>query len=228
MADQYHVDLSQYSMERYAQRLAQAKLMPGRLPLKEKLNERFESLRAAGIDNLDELLSALSTAKRRSVLAEQTGIPEQYLVLLRREANGMRPKPVSLGAFPEIDLALIESLAQLGIKDSRQLLAKIAHWPDCAKVAEDESQQDELWQLVQMSDLVRINGVGPVFARMLLAVEIDGIAALAKAEATPLYDYLVALNDKRGYTRARFTLAEMQTCIDLAQALPIIVGRRKV
>jgi len=44
MADPYHIDLEQFSLERFRQTLETADLSPGRRVLQENLSERFAVL----------------------------------------------------------------------------------------------------------------------------------------------------------------------------------------
>jgi predicted flap endonuclease-1-like 5' DNA nuclease len=71
-----------------------------------------------------------------------------------------------------------------------------------------------------MSDLARVSGVGPVFARIILDAGIDGLEELADSSSDELIDRLVAANEKKGYTRADFTVKDVQYCIDMAKELP--------
>ncbi len=76
MAEQYHVDLEQFSLERFRHILETGKVLPSRKILKEKIPERFAILESMGIRNLKELIGALSTKKKVERFSQESGLPQ--------------------------------------------------------------------------------------------------------------------------------------------------------
>ncbi|MEZ4627926.1 MAG: hypothetical protein R2912_07535 [Eubacteriales bacterium] len=142
--------LEQISLADYQQLLQKQNLLPGRRMLHEQLELRFSALANVGLSSVAQLSAALATPKKLSALAEQTGISEEYLTLLRREIGSLTQKPVLLSDFPDCDKAHIQHLADSGICISRE------YW---------ENPADRADALFALCDLVRINGVGAVAAR---------------------------------------------------------------
>jgi predicted flap endonuclease-1-like 5' DNA nuclease len=135
--------------------------------------------------------------------------------------NSYRPGPVNLQAFPGVEEDCVTRLTAAAIKNSRHLFNQTR----AAGRQADLSQQtgialQALNELIALSDLVRISGVGPVFARMLYDADVNSTTALAQAQAAPLYSQLYDLNKARTYTKAAFTEKDVAYCIELAQKLP--------
>ena len=61
MADQYHIDLNQFTLAQLREIIEAGDLLPSRQILAEKVPERFAILESMGINNLQELITALST-----------------------------------------------------------------------------------------------------------------------------------------------------------------------
>ncbi len=168
MVASYHIDASKYSLRKMKADLLNRDLIPSQIPLKEGLEEKFRNLDEAGLDTLQELILALKNKKKLKELALTTGIDENYLTLLRREANSYLPNPVSLEKFSGFLEGDVKQLAALGIKNSRQLFESIESDADLDSLArETDIRRDTLAILWGLSDLVRADGVGPVFARIL-------------------------------------------------------------
>jgi predicted flap endonuclease-1-like 5' DNA nuclease len=220
MTDTYYLDLSLVPLAQFKQRLGKQDLLPSRQILQEELNGRFETLVGMGIGDMQALYEALKTKKRMSQFAQESGLPLDYLTILRREVNSYRPKPVNLKAFPGVGEDCAAELAEAGIKNSYHLFSQMRTAEQQKMLADQTGIAPEtLRELLALSDLVRINGVGPVFARMLYDLDVKGAANLAAAQAAPLFSALMALNQEKSYTKASFTEKDVAYCIEVAQML---------
>lgn len=85
MDGEYYIDLKQVTVSAYETELEQAELIPSRKMLKEDLQNRFSCLKNHGINHLDDLLTALKTPDKIKQFALKTGLPEEYLTILKRE-----------------------------------------------------------------------------------------------------------------------------------------------
>lgn len=221
MTDTYYLDLSQISLAQFQKRLETQDLLPSRRILHEEIAARFDTLTSMGISDMQELYEALKTKKRLSQSAEESGLPPEYLTILRREVNSYRPNPVNLNSFPGIDEDYLLKLADVGIKNSHHLFNQ-THTTGQQKTLSKQTGMPlkTLRELIALSDLVRVSGVGPVFARMLYDIDVKSSAALAEAQAEPLFSQLIDLNKTKSYTKAAFTEKDVSYCIELAQMLP--------
>ncbi len=220
MSDGYHIDLERFSLERFRHILETGELLPGRMILKEDLPERFETLESMGITNLKELMEVLGTKKRLEGFSQESGLSQDYLVILRREVNSYLPKPVALRAIPGVDPETIDRLAALGIKNTKYLFERARTGSDRAELARQADVSDaDLLELVKLSDLTRIGGVGPVFARMLYEVGVDTPEELVKRSPVDLLERLHEINQEKGYTRVMLSEKDIGYCIDRAREL---------
>lgn len=221
MKEIYSIALEEISIDEYEGTLKNSDLLPGRRILQGNIEKHFDALKALEIQNLKELTDAIKTDEKRSKLSKQTGISEEYLMILRREINGFIPKPVDLSEFPEIDKSVISKLAKIGIKSSKQLFEKAISKADRKNLSDTTgSTYDLILLLSKFSDLCRVNGIGPTFARMLCDVGCDTVSKLSNAKTKYLFDKLLELNQKKHYTKAKFTEKDMEFCIRFAKKLP--------
>ncbi len=221
MADLYGIDLEAFSLARLRETLERGEVLPGRQVLKEEIPERFAVLQAMGIDNLKALIDALKTKKLMEAFSRDSGLPMDYLAILRREANSYVPKPVNLGSFPGIDRGNVERLAGLGIKNSKHLFERGRTKGDRADLSELAGVPgDDLLELIKLSDLARVSGVGPVFARFLFEAGASTVEELAACSPEELSERLVVIVLEMGYTEAMVPLKDVRHCIDAAGALP--------
>lgn len=165
--------------------------------------------------------NSIKTDIKREKLSKKTGIDDNYLTILRREINGFLPKPIPLSAFPDIDKSSLLKLSKIGIKTSQDLFEKAISKADRKALSELTGiEYDSILKLVNLSDIGRVNGVGPIFAQMLYDVKCDTIGNLSKSDEKTLYKNLIKINEKKNYTKAKFTEKDLLFCIKCAQKLP--------
>ena len=221
MADPYCIDLEQFSLERFRHILETKYILPGRRILQEKMPERFAVLASMGIENLNELRKALKTKSGREKIAQASGLPEEYLAILQREVNSYISKPFNLGDIPKVDPEYLEKLASVGIKHTKHLFKRARFKRDRAELSElADVPKDALLELVKLSDLARIVGVGPVFARLLYEAGADTLEAFLARSPDELIEELHAINDEKGYTRIMPTAKDIEYCFETAKYLP--------
>jgi predicted flap endonuclease-1-like 5' DNA nuclease len=224
MKDLYTIDLTQFSLDRLRGLVETGEVLPGRRIIKEKVPERFAILASMGIENLQDIVDALKTKKRLSEFAQASGLPEEYLVILRREVNAYLPNPVSLARMPGVDADAVERLAAVGIKHSKHLFSRAQTGEARAELAALAGvSEDSLAELVKLSDLVRVSGVGPVFARLLYEAGVDTIEALAQAAPEDLLERVCAINKAEQHTKVMPTLRDMRYCLEMARDLPVAI-----
>jgi len=177
----YHLDPKKISLEKLRRSLESRELIPSRMILKENLKANFEVLASAGVNNMDDLIKALKSKNKVDAFSKQTGLEVGYLTILRREANSYFPNPVRLSSFPGIDQRVISKLDEHGIKNSKQLFNAAKSSAEREKLCSETGLTDqELREVVHLSDLARLYGVGPVFARLLYDIGIDSVESFIK------------------------------------------------
>lgn len=221
MSEGYYVDLGQFSMERFKQILENGEILPSRMILKEKISERFTILQAMGIRNLKELIDALSSKKKICSFSEESGLPQEYLEILKRQTGIYTSKPLYFKDIPGIPAGSIEQLATIGIRQTKQLFERAKSRDDRAKLARLVDVPDNvLLELVKISDLARAGWVGPIFARLIYETGVDTLEKLSRESPKGLYEKLLAINREQKLTKASFSVKDIASCIEIAKELP--------
>jgi hypothetical protein len=125
MEGQYYREFKEIPLDTYFQELAQAEMIPSRRILKEDNPGRLKCLQDQGIQNLNDFLIAVKTPEKLRTFARTSGLPEEYLTILKREIGSIQPKPVNLENFPAIAAEDIRILKGLGITQTKQLFDSV-------------------------------------------------------------------------------------------------------
>lgn len=224
MPELYYLDLEAFSLEKFRRILETTEMMPGRLVLQQDIPERFARLEAMGIENLQELILTLSTAKKREAFSRESGLPLDYLVILRRQAKSYLPKPVYFREIPGLLPEHIEKLAAVGISHSKHLFERAqtrAARRELSRLA--DIPKEALLELVGMADLSRILGVGPAFVRLFYEAGVDNLETLARCSPEALFERLHAVNQEKGYTKVVPSLKDVRHSVEYAKNLPKVV-----
>ena len=200
----YNLDLERLSVQEYKDLLKQQNLLPGRRILWQDIDKNFAEFESKGIKSVTDLKKSFSTPKRITAFATESGLSEEYLVILRREIGSLEQKPVPLLEFPGINASLLEKLAESGLRTSKE------YWDQKPDIS------DELFCLC---DLVRINGVGPVAARAFYEAGYHSASEVAAADAGYMLEKVSAVNEAHHYYKAKLGIKDMQFCIDFALLL---------
>lgn len=220
MTVSYHLDLEQFSLDQFRRILETEELLPSRRMLQEKIPERFAVLERVGIRNLKDLTAALSSKKKVTRFARESGLPAEYLANLRRQTLIYTPKPIPLAKFPDVDPEHVERLAAIGIKQTRQLFEQGQTREGRQGLAEQADVPVEaVFELVKLSDLARVGWVGPIYARLIYEAGAQTLDELSRQSADDFFKRLQAVNEERSYTKAAFSAKDMARTIDLAQEL---------
>jgi hypothetical protein len=200
----YNLDLKAISIQEYKELLTRQILLPGRRLLWQNIDQRFKAISAQNITNIEELKKRLSTPQKISSFVTATGIPEEYLILLKREIGSLEQKPVSLDCFPDIDQKLLSNLISKGIKNSKEFF---------------ESSLHDIDELYCLCDLVRINGVGAVAAKAFYMAGYRSVQEVACADAAAMLESVSKVNEAKHYYKAKLGVKDIQFCIDYASLL---------
>nr|WP_319373858.1 DUF4332 domain-containing protein [uncultured Methanobacterium sp.] len=224
MVENYHIDLKKIPLNEFKEEIKNSELLPSRKILKNHLNERFKILKGNKVENLQDLANLLKTPKKARAFAEKSGLPEDYLLILRREVNSYTPNPVNLGKFPGIKDETLHKLNSAGIKNTAHLFKRVKTPEDRENLATELGIPcKDLLELTKLTDMVRIKWVGPVFARIFLDSSTDTTAKIAKSKPNPLYKILVDINNQKKYTKSKFTESDVELCIKVASMVPKVI-----
>jgi hypothetical protein len=183
----YSIDLKQISLNEFKEMLTSVDLLPGRRILLDELSQVVERFKGSGLGNLAALQKMLNDKKQYPELAKAWSVSLEYLTILNREINSYvsKPYPLSeLGIFPEAELHLLENE---GLKTTRDVYEQCA-----AKAARrDLSEQlglaeEKILAALEWADLLRINGIGPVYAKILRTLGIRNAGDYLQADSGDL------------------------------------------
>jgi hypothetical protein len=224
MIEKYFIDTTHFSIEKFRFILKTKDILPGRIVLKDRIDERFDILKSMGINTLNDLLETLKTKIKIERFSKDSGLSIDYLTILRREANSYVSVPVKLTDMPFVETDIIKTLETNGIKDSKQLFDNASKIKNRVLLANKyKIPIEKLNELVHLCDLVRITGVGPVFARIIYDSNIHTVKDFLSFDSTELLSKLIKTNDDKGITKVRFSVKDIEYCIELGKDLPIVV-----
>ncbi len=216
MGHQFDLDIEKFSLQKFKKSLQQRDMIPSRVLLKEKIENRFKILDLNGIRTLKNLIDVLKTKEKIIRFSKETKLSVEYLTLLGREAKSYLPKPMNLKKFPNIDTNTMESLERLGIKNTKHFFNKVMVVKNTSHPSEIAGiPKNRLDQLSSFSDLTRLYGVGPVFAVMLYNEGIRSVERFAKCTATEL----IKIYETETQKKADFSEKDMNFSLYLAKQL---------
>ena len=223
MNDSYSLNTKNFPIDKFREILKTKNILPGRVLLKEQIDQRFDLLKSMNIQTLFDLLDALKSKSKIEKLAEKPGLSVEYLTLLRREANSYLPIPVKLTDLPYTDETVVEKLEAIGFKDSRKFFNHAASKTERTKLAQIHQLSIEaLNELLSLCDLIRITGVGPVFARIIYDSGIHSVKEFLSYPVHDLHKKLTITNEEKKLTKVKFALNDIEYCTELGKELPLI------
>ena len=216
MNSNYHIDASKISLEELRNDLLGRELIPSRKPLKVNLDKNLLALEEQGISTLEELVSILKNKNRIQELSRSSGVSEEYLILLRREANSYFPNPVPLNKLPGISPDAVERLATLGLMNTKKFFDYCVAIDDVEGLSKTTGiSKQELQRMLGMADLIRVYGVGPVFSGMLYDI---GIQSLEDFLGHSSEEIIEIYQDQTG-KKADFSVSDLDFSQRMAQCL---------
>lgn len=164
----YSTDLTSVSLDAFEETILTVDLLPSRKLLADGISDLVPELKLFGIDTLDDLRGLLRDKGRYADLALDLGVDKEYLIVLNREVNSYVSTPVALSQLNVFTESELERLRLAGIRSTKSLYERCTRSPDReAIVVEHDLNEERLALALELSDLVRINGVGPAFAHFL-------------------------------------------------------------
>ncbi len=197
----YTLDLEHMTIQEYKALLKKQNLLPGRRILWKDIDNNFDSIENRGIRTAAQLKKSLATPAKIEAFAHESEIPEEYLVVLKREIGSLEQKPVPLSEFPDMDPYLLKRLGDASIKTSKE------YW---------ETKKDVVDELFCLCDLVRINGVGPIAAKAFYEAGYRSVFEVATADASIMLEKVSAVNEAQHYYKGKLGKKDLQFCIDFA------------
>jgi hypothetical protein len=215
----YGINLKNISLSGYRDMLRGKDLLPNRRPLLDKIDGFFGLLSKADFSDAESLYKGLGSPKKIESVSRETGIPAEYLTLLKRELGSLVPKVVALSDFPGLDPALAASLNEKGLKNLKDVHAASGGFADPGALSTLAGvPKEQAAEVCALCDFVRINGVAALFARILYDTGYRSLGEIASEDAER---FLSAVNPllTGKYSLKPLGLKDARYCIDSAAAL---------
>ena len=195
-------------------------MLPGRVELHQEMDARFLLLQKAGLSTLGDVLRCLGSPSKRKAFSSRTGLPLDYLVLLKREAGSYLARPFRLSDFPGIPFEYTEVLKSKGLVNTRDFFEQVQTGGQKARISgETGIPVPRLRELHALCDLSRITGVGGVFARVVYEAGICSSREFAWTDAPGHYKLYRDLIEKRGFAAGHFSEEDIRYCIEYAKVV---------
>jgi len=170
----YSIDLTKITLDEFQEILTSIDLLPSRRVLLENLPKVIAALQENGISQLESLRKWLANKQKYSQLAASLAVSAEYLTILNREVNSYLSKPIPLAA---LGILTESELTTLGIKTTRELYEQATTPALRQQLATRCSiPPEKILHALQLSDLLRINGVGPAYAALLWQIGVQSAA----------------------------------------------------
>ena len=164
----YSTDLTSINLDTFEETILTIDLLPSRKVLAEGISDVVPEFKRMGLDNLEDLRCLLRDKARYADLAAGLGVDEEYLTVLNREVNSYVSKPVPLPQLDVFEEPELERRRAARIRSTKDLYERCALPSTRQAIAvEHDVDNERLAHALELSDLVRINGVGPAFAHFL-------------------------------------------------------------
>lgn len=218
----YYINLDSVTLDSFKSKLETAYMIPSRMILKERLDERFNYFKSIGIRTVQDLLQTLKKKDKFAVLSQVSCLSEEYLTILLRELNSIHPKPNKLKDFPGVNPNTAAQLEKAGIKDTLQLFDKVINNRQRKELAAQTGLSDaEILELTKLTDLSRIKWVGAMFATVLCEAGFDTVEKVSKANYEDLYQKITRLNSERNLYKGKIGLNDMKLCVEEAKEVSL-------
>jgi hypothetical protein len=221
----YSIDLNKFSLKKLKYNIENTRILPSQQILQEDIDDRFACLEQHGIENLQQLQAVLKTKSKVQSFAEETGLPVDYLTILRREVNSYQPKPIQLKDFPGVDPDVIQKLDQIGIKHTKQLFPYILTREDrCAFAEQNQLADDDILELTRLTDIARLKWVGPKFAKLLIESPYNTVEKIANSDCEALYFTLAEVNKEKEIYKGNIGIEDLKSWIHVVvQDVPQVI-----
>jgi hypothetical protein len=210
----YQVELEAITLRKLGKLLQKGRLLPSQQVLEEDLEKRLRLLEKQGIRNVGQLQAALKTKRDVGACAQATGIPESFLVILRREANSYRPKARALRDFPTASRKLVSALGRMGVKDTIRYLERSGTAGDRRQLARETGVGvKDVEALTRLADVARLRYVSASFATLLVEGGYASVEDVSKADPEVLHRDLVKANEGKKIFGGAVGLEDMKFCV---------------
>lgn len=215
----YYIDDAKVSLDDLCKRIIETDLVPSRSSLLEGIESKFTRLKENGFTTCADLRKQLKNLKNIPSITKATGIDSTYLTLLRREIEGFFPKAFPIKSFDWLPENELTKLEKHGLKNTL-LLYDAMHSSKTELIDTLQIEPQVLDALRSLTDLTRIQWVGPTVARLLLAAGYPDAISVSRANAEKMCNELDAINREINIYHGKIGLRDVKRLIQAASHVP--------
>jgi hypothetical protein len=207
----YSTNLERISLDEFQEILSSIELLPGRRILLNGLANLVENLKQREICHLGALQKLLKDKKRYPKLADELSVTPDYLTVLNREINSYIAKPIPLSKLEIFSEQELTRLAEAGLKTTLGLYERASTASERFALAERLSiHPEQIITALEMSDLLRITGVGPVYARILHEMGIENVSMLLEIDSMEAVKGYKRINAEKHYSKVNLGIKDIE------------------
>jgi hypothetical protein len=207
----YSTDLERISLDEFQEILLSIELLPSRKILLDGLSTLIEKLKQRGIDHLETLQKMLKNKKGYPELASELAVSVEYLTVLNREINSYVTKPVPLSKLDVFSDTELKQLEGARLKSTKDLYERGLMPADRSTLSERSSiPQEKIVAALELSDLLRITGVGPVYAKILKEMGINNAKAFLEIDSQDAVERYKRINAEKHYSKVNLGIKDIE------------------
>lgn len=209
----YSIDLTKFTLKEFGEILLSIELLPGRRILIDNLDRTLSKLTDLNIVTLSDLQRILKKKTDYASLSKKLSVSEDYLVVLNREINSYESKPLTLDKLEVLTSEEIQSLINIGIKTTKDLYEKCSKLTDRkAIITKTKIDENKLLTALEITDLLRVNGIGPVYALILNEIGIKSINDYLNMKSEEILIKYQSINEQKSNSKAKLGIKDIEYC----------------
>lgn len=209
----YSIDLVKITLDEFEKILLTVQLLPSQKVILNNLSSNILKLKNKGLKNLQELQNLLKRKEEYNSIAKDVSIEKEYLIILNRMVNSYVVKVVTLEKLEIFTSEELIVLANEKIKNTEQFY-------EAFKIAEQRENisnklsisGDKLEYAVHIIDLLRINGVGVEYAKILYNIGVKSVDDYNKTPSETILKSHKEFYKGKAQSKATLGISDIDYC----------------
>lgn len=207
----YSTNLEKISLDEFQTILNTVELLPSRKILLNGLSDLVANLKQKDVTNLAALQKLLKKKKRYPELVDELMISQEYLTVLNREINSYVSKPVPLSKLDVFTDSELEALENTGLRTTKDLYERGLTPEDRKELSEGLSiPLERIVAALELSDLLRVTGVGPVYAKILKEMGINNALEFLEIDSQHAVERYKRINEEKNYSKVNLSIKDVE------------------
>ena len=209
----YSVDLSKITVKDFVKLLKSIDLLPGRRILLSGLDDITLLFEKDGIKKLSEIQKLLKNKATYEEVSKKYKTTKEYLTVLNREVNSYINKPIKLDEIPIISKQTVLKLNKNGISTTKDLYDAYISIENRKQIIEQiDITKKEFEEIIGIVDLLRVNGIGPVYAIVLNKIGIKSVKMYLETDSNIILEKFQKGNKGNKYTKTDLGIKDVEYC----------------